>query len=325
MYRLLEFLRSISLLLLFLSLEVVAILFYAHSNSYTQAKIFGYTAGITGAVGKVTSGAKGYLSLREKNDLLIDRIMELEGELSKVKSMHSDSLLAVNSLSDERGATYLSARVVRNSTNKSRNFLLLNRGLTSGVRERMAVVTPYGEVVGVVVGCSERYSVVMSILNRDFNSSGMIETGTHVGGISWDGENRHVIQLDELSKYANIFEGAEVLTAGLSQTFPRGLKIGRIRDYALKESEGSYFANIELAADISALDEVVIINQALLEKEQDVMDLFIQEGKIESEYDELYDFEQTEFEQADSTLQSEEAVTRQIIESGMNSNTESDE
>ncbi len=280
MYSLIQFIRSISLLLLFLFLEGVAILFYAHSNSYTQAKILGYSAGVSGIVGEVTSGISGYFSLRGDNRILLNRIILLEKQVDHLTKMHSDSTLLAHSLIDESGVSYLAANVVRNTTNRSKNYMLINRGLRSGVRERMAVVTPSGDIVGSVVGCNEGYSVVMSLLNSDFFTSGRLEVSEHVGGVSWDGRDRHIIQLTDLSKYAEPFEGAEIVTTGLSKIFPRGFKIGRVIDYQRSKIDGSYSVNIEIAADMSALREVVVINSVEIGEASAVMDHFEQRGRV---------------------------------------------
>ncbi len=309
MYSLYQFIRSISLLLLFLFLEGAAILFYAHSDNYTQAKVLSYAASITGVIGELTSGIRGYFLLGRENDVLLNRIMELETEVDRLTIIYSDSLLMTRSLVDDTGVSYLAARVVRNTTNRNKNLILINRGLSSGVRERMAVVTPMGEIVGSVVGCSEGYSIVMSLLNNDFFTSGRLEVSDHVGGVSWNGRDRHVIQLTDLSKYANPFEGAEIVTTGLSEIFPGGLKIGRVIDFERSCIDGSYSVNVEIAADMSALGDVIVINSAHIGEASAVMESFERSGRIEMDVDEMEDAEESvEIEQEQTINSSEDKI-----------------
>jgi rod shape-determining protein MreC len=52
----------------------------------------------------------------------------------------------------------------------------------------MGVASPSG-VVGVVVGVSRNYSVVMSLLNTDFRLSASIARNDYFGSLAWDGIN----------------------------------------------------------------------------------------------------------------------------------------
>lgn len=260
MFRLFEFIRSIYLLLLFLVLEGAAILFYAHSTSYTEAKMVAFSSSIVGGIGGAWGDAKSYLSLHETNTVLLDRIVELEGEIANYKAYMSDSTLMAMSYYNDAGVNYMAARVVSNSINRPQNYIIINRGLDDGVRIDMAVLTPRNEMVGYIVNCSSRFSVVLSVLNTNFRSSGKLINDDHAGSIRWGGESRYHITMSELSKYTNLQEGAEVVTTGFSQLFPEGVKIGRVTNYHLNATQTAYEVEIELAADISALNEVMIVN-----------------------------------------------------------------
>ncbi len=281
MYRLLEFLRSISTFLLFVLLEGAALIFYANSDCYTEAKIAKLSSEVTGSVESLFSGVTGYFMLRRENDMLTAEIIKLKRELARLDKYQQELSLQSNSYVDSLGVSYVAARVVKNSINRRRNYILLNRGYGAGVREQMAVVTPRSEIVGCVVACSEGYSVVTSILNTSFSTSGRIAGDMRACEISWNGESRYQVQLKDLSKYANIYDGASVLTTDFSQIFPAGIEIGKIVDFELDESNGTYSANIELATDISALDEVLVVNYSELNEARRMVDDFV-EGNMDN-------------------------------------------
>ena len=185
MYKLIEFIRRIYVVLLFIVIEAIALNYYAHSSYYTQAKILSYANRVTGSVQSTFFGIKHFFTLRRENDMLTARVAELEGRLSAYREMaaaaQTDSLAAAIA-ADTLGVglegmsqyRYMTARTVANSINRDRNFITLNRGLSHGVMTDMAVITPDGAMVGYVVGCSERYSVVLPLLNTDFRTSGKI-------------------------------------------------------------------------------------------------------------------------------------------------------
>ena len=52
MYKLIEFLRRIHIVLLFIIIEAVALNYYAHSTYYTQAKILARANSVVGGVQK---------------------------------------------------------------------------------------------------------------------------------------------------------------------------------------------------------------------------------------------------------------------------------
>ncbi len=264
MNRLFEFLRSIYVVVLFIALEIIAINFYAHSTLYTQAKLLSYSNRVVGGAQGVFGEVKEYFALRHKNNALLTRVQELEVELALYRHIRTDSLLWATSAveSDKTQQVpyrYTRARVISNSINRVDNYITLNRGERDGIRGNMAVVSPSGEMVGYIVSCSERYSIAASILNTKFRTSGKIAGQDYMGSIFWSGSNRYQVQMSELSKYATLSVGDEVTSTGNSHIFPDGVKIGYISSYELNPAATAYNLTIDLACDISALNQVLII------------------------------------------------------------------
>ena len=267
MYRLIEFLRRIYVVLLFIAIEAIALNFYAHSSYYTQAKILSRAHSVAGGIQSSIFGVKHYFTLRSENEALSQRVAELEGLLShyreKEATAATDSLsldgidsTMVESLSQYR---YTTARIISNSISRSRNFITLNRGLMHGVVVDMAVISPTGVMIGYVVGCSERYSVVLPMLNMDFRTSGKIVGDEHFGSISWSGKSPYKVEMNDLSKHADIEIGDEVVSAGLSQYFPEGIKIGYVESYSINDTQTSYNVTVRLSADMTKLNNVILI------------------------------------------------------------------
>ena len=261
MYKLIEFIRRIYVVLLFIVIEAIALNYYAHSSYYTQAKILSHANRVTGGVQSAIFGVRHYFTLRHENELLSERIADLEMELAvyreQVAAAGIDSLQPhIDELSQYR---YTTARIVSNSIARDRNYITLNRGIMHGVTENMAVISPDGVLVGHVIGCSERYSVVMPLLNIDFRTSGKIAGDDHFGSISWGGGSPYKMEMTELSKYADIEVGDEVVSSGLSHYFPEGVKIGYVESYSLNDTQTAYDVVIRLAADVTKISNVIVI------------------------------------------------------------------
>lgn len=212
MYKLIEFLRRIHVVLLFIIIEAIALNYYAHSSFYTQAKILSRANSVVGGLQRSVFSVKHFFALRSENEILSARVAELENSLAAYRereaNMATDTLTMaqIDSTFVEQLTqySYLPARIISNTINRDRNFITLNRGRQHGIMEDMAVITPDGSMVGYVVGCSDRYSVVISILNGDFTTSGKISGDEHFGSITWNGHSPHKVQMSELTKYAEI-------------------------------------------------------------------------------------------------------------------------
>ena len=267
MYKLIEFIRRIYVVLLFILIETIALNYYARSSFYTQAKILAHANSVTGALQQSIFSLRHYFTLSSENEMLAQRVAELENALTiyreQERQMQTDTLTMaamdstmLASLSQYR---YTTARVISNTINSSHNFITLNRGRQHGVLVDMAVVTPDGAMVGYVLECSERYSIVMPMLNTEFRTSGKISGDEHFGSISWNGTSPHRVQMSELTKYSEFEVGDEVIASGLSQYFPEGVRIGYVESLKENENHTSYDVEIRLAADMTRLNNVILI------------------------------------------------------------------
>lgn len=262
MYRLFEFIRRSYVTILFVVLEIAAVNRYMHSTPYTRARILSKVAAVAGWVSSGTSKTVNYFGLAGENRMLTARIAELEGENALLRAaaesvMSADSLPFASEITSPY--TFIPARVVANSVNRTHNFITMNKGLRDGVTPESAVATPAGAVVGYVLECSERYSVAVSVLNTSFRTSGKIADSNFSGSIEWRAANPHEVTFCEVSKYADIVIGSKIVTTGFSHYFMPDMSIGTVVAFDLDETHTSYTATVRLAADMSRLQNVLII------------------------------------------------------------------
>lgn len=260
MYKLIEFLRRIYVVVLFVALEAVAIGYYAHSSNYTQAKLLTTSNQVVGSVSGIFVDIRSYFMLGGANRRLLGRVAVLEEELALYRRSAADSLWEAL-LQDVGDKPYelTTARVISNSINRSRNFLVLDRGTRDSLSVGMGVLSPDGAMVGYVVACSERHAVAVSILNTSFKASGKLSGGDYFGSIYWTSGDRYHVHMKELSKYAQITEGEEVVSTGFSQYFPADVLIGYVESFSLADTQMAYDVVIRLAVDLSQLTDVILV------------------------------------------------------------------
>ena len=239
MYKLIEFLRRIYVAVLFVVFEAIAIGYYAHSSNYTQAKLLTRSNQVVGGVNGIFADIRSYFTLGRENERLLERVAVLEEELAFYRRSAADSV-RTDLLHDmgEKPYELTVARVISNSINKNRNFIVLDRGERDGVEKGMGVLSPEGAMVGYVAASSDRHAVAVSILNTSFNASGKLAGDDYFGSIYWAGDDRYHVRMKELSKYARVTEGEEVVSSGFSQYFPADVLIGYVESFSLRYPDG---------------------------------------------------------------------------------------
>jgi rod shape-determining protein MreC len=143
------------------------------------------------------------------------------------------------------------------TTNRNRNYIVVDRGTKDGIRENMGVITPNKELVGTVVSCSESYSVVMPLLNTLFKIGGTLVDNDYVCSIYWEGESRYEVLAVEISKYAEPKSGMVINV--VSDRMPRDVKIGTVESCKLNASKTAYSAVVEIAAEMQRLGDLLIV------------------------------------------------------------------
>lgn len=257
MQKLLLFIRKIGVAIVFVILEIVAIRCYAYSTPYTQARLLVWSNRVVGRVHATFAGVSNYFTLRKENIRLTEHIARLENRIRSLEASMPEEQRYVEGVLQRY--EYVPAKVVSSTTNRLRNFITLDKGFRDGVSADMAVMTPEGYAVGVVVDCSENFAVAKTLLNVDFRISGVLaEDGSH-GSVVWRGGDTQIIDFVELSKYANVKEGDLVRAAGFSHYFPSEAVIGNIEKFELADNGTSYNCKVRLTADMGRLFNVVLV------------------------------------------------------------------
>lgn len=271
MHKLVEFLRSVYVAVLFILLELAALNYYVRATAYTEARLVAQSNHLTGGLHNLLTGVGHFFSLGEENRRLTACIAELEEQVARYEEAASEAALS-KELEALGSSQYrmMTARVVSNSVGRARNYIILNRGRGDGVWSHMAVATAEGAIVGYIIDCTERYAVAVSVLNRSFRASGCIEGGTHYGSLSWEGGNPHYIYLKELPKYAEPKEGDRIVTTGFESYFPKGMLIGTVESAELDAVGTSYTVRVRLAADLTEMRNLIIIENL---DQQEIADL----------------------------------------------------
>jgi rod shape-determining protein MreC len=161
----------------------------------------------------------------------------------------------------------VAARVMGRDSTNWYSSVILNKGDRDGIRPEMGVMTSVG-IVGRVVKTSPFSSIVLLVTDPHNAITGIIQRSRDEGIVEGTSQGRARIKY--LPLLANIRVGDIVVTSGLTGGFPRGIVIGTV--LTMQKEEGELFQSAEIApqADLSKLEEVLIITvPRSLEKQSD--------------------------------------------------------
>lgn len=265
MHKLIYFVKKIYVPLIFLALEIVAISLYATSSPYSQARMLSLSHRLTGWSSRVFTEVGGYMSLRKENVALTERIAELESYLNTYRTRYPE---AIHTDVDLSPSLYIAGKVVSNTLNRTQNYLVINKGVDDNVRIGMSVLSADGYAVGYITNCSQNYSIATSILSTSFKISACLSQDRSMGIVYWSGDDVNILTMSDVSKYASFDIGDSVEALDFSEYFPKGTILGTVEGKEMNDDETMYICHLRLAADMSRLDNVILVDNRDVEQVQ---------------------------------------------------------
>lgn len=261
MRSLLRYLINHYAVFLFLILEVLSFVLVINFNNYQKVQYLNSSNRIVASVYHSFSSVVRYFELNRVNE-----------ELSLENSLLRTYLQGQNNIrktlpeinfpdSGQVHTSYIAARIINNSVNRTNNYVTLDKGRKHGLEPDQGIVSSRG-IVGVVTSVSDYYSVGFSVLNKRWGPSGKLKKSGFFGPIEWDGEDYQIAELKEIPFHVQLEKGDTVVTSGYSSFFPEGLMIGTVQSFLQPEGESFYRIRIKLAVDFKSIHYVHVIDNA---------------------------------------------------------------
>lgn len=248
--------------LLFLFLELLSVFLIISGNRYYNSGLNTFGFEMSGALSKAKNDITGFMRLGRVNDSLVAENVRLQMLLSKNYTNHSfeiDTMIDTLNAELEQIYTYMPAKVVDVTTDKSKNYIVLNRGSRDGITKNMGVFNSRG-IVGITVNVSRNYALVMSVLNTDSKFSVKLRRSNYYGNLSWDTRSSRYALLSQIPNHVKVAKGDTIVTSGFSSFFPADIMVGKIEDF--HEIPGSNFLElrVKLSTDFHNLSYVYVVN-----------------------------------------------------------------
>lgn len=267
MRALLWLLKKYNYVLVFILLEVTALLLLSNHNAYHHSVLVNANREISGKLYGWIEGGREYLHLKENNEVLVRENALLRNKIELLAAVEPDSVPVDSIPADSAVSNYYftPARIVHGTHHKQFNYLTINKGKNHGVEGDMAVISEEG-IVGIVLASSSNFSTVIPVINRDFRLSVKTKKDNLAGILQWEGRDHRQANLNEIPFHAEPEVGDTIVTSGYSAVFPEGLFVGTIKNFELKDGN-FYHIDVQLGTDYQRLFHVNVIENILQEEQ----------------------------------------------------------
>ncbi len=189
--------------------------------------------------------------LRRDLDLLINRLNATE-EIRQ-ENRRLQELLEFSEKTDYK---VVAARVIGGGSDNLSSAILIDKGLSSGIKKG-AVVISYLGLVGRITESSRTTSRAMLINDIGLSVSSIDQRSRQEGLVSGTLGNNLIMRY--LPKEADVKVADIIVTSGLTPFYPKGLIIGEVTEVGDDFSGLSSFAIIKPAVNLSSIEEVLVI------------------------------------------------------------------
>ena len=249
------FIRRYFTFITFLILQGVSLWFLFNYNRFHRAKFLGIANEITGQINSQYNKLEDYFNLKEENrrvhklndsllNLLSRNFMQRDSGIQMIKDP-----IPYDTAGHYRRYFLRTATVVYNTINAQKNYIQINRGANQGIKDKMAVISSDGCIVGVVESVSPNFSQIMSLLHVQSTVSIALKKSGEFGTVEWDGKDPRYLILKKIPKTVEVTKGDSVLTSSVSFNFPPGYLVGTIAEIKLDNTSGMYLLKVKTAAN----------------------------------------------------------------------------
>ena len=268
MLRLFQFIVKYQAFFLFILLQILCSWLIIRNNRYQNAAFFNSSNKVAGTILNLNQNVTSYFDLRQVNNQLLNENAQLQSELAQLKNrLIQQNQQNQGSQNKINNYSFITAKVVNNSTRRAANYLTIDKGTDDQVKPGMAVIGNEG-IVGKVKASSSNFSTVTSILHPDVLTSCVLQKSNTVCTVKWDGRDPGSAQVLYVPRHVQVAVGDTVTTSGYNAVFPEDIPVGVISNLEIKGESTFYEIAIDFTTKFEQLSYVFVVgNQLKVEKD----------------------------------------------------------
>ena len=218
-------------------------------------------SGIKKQITSVRSGLKSLDELEHENAALNVENRELRATNKSLRDVEHEVNRLRHALNYRERSVFklVAAEVIARDASSWWRTLTINRGRKDAIETDMPVVTDVG-LVGKTTTVSDTISVVLLVSDENCRIAASVEGSREQGIVSGErvtGGLTPLLDLNFLSKQADLKPSQKVYTSGVGGVFPSGLLIGSVKSFRVRELDAQ--AQLTPAVELSHLEDVFIV------------------------------------------------------------------
>lgn len=203
-----------------------------------------------------------YTKTRQENERLqkeIDRLTEENSILIEYRQENA-RLRKLLGLEETIGNSFslTAARVTARELDNLHQTLTIDKGFRHGIRKDMAVINEQG-LIGRIINVTDRTSEVLLILDRQGAVGAIVQQTRVPGVVEGLGPNSNKLQMIHISIDSPINVNQVVITSGFGGKFPKGLRIGYVKEVIPEGNGLMKRAVIQPFVDFGRLEEILVV------------------------------------------------------------------
>src|SRR5258705_975263 len=225
------------------------------------APFFTGGSGLKKQITSVRTGLKSLDQLERENTALQVENRELKATNQGLRDAENEVNRLRHALNYRERSVFklIAAEIVARDSSTWWRTVTINRGRRDGIETDMPVVTDEG-LIGKTTSVSDVISVVLLVSDENCRVAASVEGSREKGIVSGErvtGGLTPFLDLNFLSKQADLKAGQKVYTSGVGGVFPSGLFIGAVKSFRVRELDGQ--AQLTPAVHLFHLEDVFVV------------------------------------------------------------------
>lgn len=230
-------------------------------KSFLMTNFAAVQQGVTSVNNKFSNLFNDYLANIEaskENKILNNKIAELENQIFEFEELAKENkrLKELLAFGKKQAKRPILSQIVGWNSSSDFKVLRINKGLEDGIRLQSPVVTSKG-LVGYIYRLTDHFADVLTILDPN-NKVDAIVSRSRTHGILEGYENGKIF-MKYVSNIEPVILNDLVLTSGLGNMYPKGIRIGRISKVERESYTVTQHIEITPSVDFGNLEEVIVL------------------------------------------------------------------
>ncbi|KAB8040342.1 rod shape-determining protein MreC [Silvanigrella paludirubra] len=170
--------------------------------------------------------------------------------------LENNRLRKLLNLSDRTSVKFVTCEVTSSDPSFVYKNVRINQGSKNGLQPGMGVVAEEG-VVGVVMRVSINHSDVLLMVDPNSNLDVIVARNRRRGVLQ--GGTAGSMQFKYLERGSSILVGDEIVTSGLTGSFPSGILVGKVTNIRVNSDGVTQTIEVKPAVDFSDISEALVL------------------------------------------------------------------